>query len=149
MRYGRLSGRYKARLVAKALVSILALIISKPLLHEIHCHSRHSCSLFIEDFNLPSVDISRTFINGELNTKIYMEQPEGFEGGEPNHVCLLEKGLYCFKQASRLWYQKLKGVLGRMDFKNIYSHNSNYVFAKDNVKVILPVFDDDCTFASN
>ncbi|THH17646.1 hypothetical protein EW146_g3207 [Bondarzewia mesenterica] len=37
----------------------------------------------IEDFHLRSVDISHAFINGELDTKVYMEQPEGFEQGEP------------------------------------------------------------------
>ncbi|THH03269.1 hypothetical protein EW146_g10476, partial [Bondarzewia mesenterica] len=42
----------------------------------------------IEDFHLRSVDISHAFINGELDTKVYMEQPEGFEQGEPiTSVC--------------------------------------------------------------
>ena len=64
-------------------------------------------------------------------------------------VCRLMKGLYGLKQASRLWYKKLKAALERMGFKAIYSDNSIYVYAKDQVKVILPVFVDDCTFASN
>ncbi|THH21045.1 hypothetical protein EW146_g444 [Bondarzewia mesenterica] len=77
-----------------------------------------------------------------------MEHPEGFERGEPDHVCLLKTGLYGLKQASRLWYQKLKGVLGWMNFKHIYSDSSIYVFTEDDVMIILPVFDD-CTFTSN
>ena len=64
-------------------------------------------------------------------------------------VCCLMKGLYGLKQASRLWYKKLKAALERMGFKAIYSDNSIYVYAKDKVKVILLVFVDDCAFALN
>ena len=49
------------------------------------------------------------------------------------------------KQASQLWYKKLKTALECMGFKVIYSDNSIYVYAKDKVKVILLV----CTFVSN
>ena len=37
----------------------------------------------LEDFHLRSVDISHAFINGDLDTVVYMEQPEGFEQGGP------------------------------------------------------------------
>ena len=45
-------------------------------------------------------------------------------------VCRLMKGLYGLKQASRLWYKKLKAALEHMGFKAIYSDNSIYVYAK-------------------
>ena len=37
----------------------------------------------LEDFHLRSVDISHAFINGDLDTVVYMEQSEGFEQGGP------------------------------------------------------------------
>ena len=44
-----------------------------------------------ERLHMRSVDISHAFLNGDLLEEIYMEQPEGFEIGGPNHVCRLKK----------------------------------------------------------
>ncbi|THH17507.1 hypothetical protein EW146_g3316 [Bondarzewia mesenterica] len=116
-------------LLPKASIGVLVLIVSKPLLLLPNSppFAPFLLSLRLKTSNLRSVNISHPFINGELDTKVYMEQPERFERGEPDHVCLLRKGLYGLKQASRLWYQKLKGMLGWMDFKHIYSDNSLHV----------------------
>jgi hypothetical protein len=53
----------------------------------------------IEDLELRSIDISHTFLNGDLEENIYMDQPEGFEVGGPGYVCKLKKSLYSLKQA--------------------------------------------------
>ena len=49
----------------------------------------------IHDLHLWSVDISYAYLNGEIDYKVYMEEPEGFAEGDPKElVCLLEKVLY-------------------------------------------------------
>ena len=53
----------------------------------------------LEDQELHSVDISHAYLNGDLEEKIYMQQPEGFEVGGPEFVCKLKKSLYGLKQA--------------------------------------------------
>ena len=99
----------------------------------------------IEDLELRSIDISHAFLNGELEEDIYMEQPEGFEVGGPDHVCKLKKSLYGLKQAGRVWNKKLYATLQEMGFTRIESDNSVYVFIRDDIRIIL--FVDDITLA--
>ena len=78
-----------------------------------------------------------------------MKQPEGFADPEDEEkVCRLEKGLYGLKQSGRLWYKKLAATLVDMGFKVLRSDSSVYVLDNDVVRVIIPVFVDDCTLVS-
>src|ERR1700742_2036699 len=53
----------------------------------------------VEDLHLCSVDISHAFINSDIDTEIYMKQPEGFSQNGPEYVCKLNKSLYGLKQS--------------------------------------------------
>ena len=65
----------------------------------------------IEDLELRTIDISHAFINGDIDTEIYMRQPEGFREGGSEKVCRLNKSLYGLKQSPRLWSEKLTSIL--------------------------------------
>ena len=77
-----------------------------------------------------------------------MKQPEGFVSPDEDLVCQLEKGLYGLKQSGRLWYKKLAATLVQMGFKILKSDSSVYILDNGIIKVILPVFVDDCTLVS-
>ena len=48
------------------------------------------------------MDLKTTFLNGELEEEIYIEQPGGFVvPGKENKVCKLVKSLYGLKQAPK------------------------------------------------
>jgi hypothetical protein len=48
------------------------------------------------------MDAKITFLNGELDEEIYMDQPDGFVvKGEEQKVCKLLKSLYGLKQAPK------------------------------------------------
>ncbi|KAI0923982.1 hypothetical protein AcV5_010529 [Taiwanofungus camphoratus] len=102
----------------------------------------------IEDLELRSVDISSAFLNGDLDEEIYMKQPEGFHEGGPSHVCRLRRPIYGLKQAPRQWNKKLRATLESMSFKCLYSDRSVYLYVKDDVRIIVPVFVDDMTIAT-
>ena len=48
------------------------------------------------------MDVKMTFLNGELDEEIYMQQPEGFvSSGQEKKVCKLIRSLYGLKQAPK------------------------------------------------
>jgi Reverse transcriptase (RNA-dependent DNA polymerase) len=54
------------------------------------------------------MDVKSAFLNGQVDTDVYMTQPKGFE--EPvseDKVCHLLKSLYGLKQAPRIWYERI------------------------------------------
>ena len=63
------------------------------------------------------MDVKTAFLNGDLEDKVYMKQPEGFSSinGE-NLVCKLKKSIYSLKQASCQWYLKFNGVISSFGF---------------------------------
>ncbi|TFY64067.1 hypothetical protein EVJ58_g2864 [Rhodofomes roseus] len=88
----------------------------------------------LEDLELESVDIFSAYLNGELKEEVYMQQPEGFEQKTPDWVWRLLKALYGLKQA--------------VDFAGTRSCTSVWVYLRDGVRIIIPVFVDDITIAA-
>jgi hypothetical protein len=47
------------------------------------------------------MDVKTTFLNGEIEEEVYIEQPDGFVIHEKeSHVCRLKKALYGLKQGT-------------------------------------------------
>ena len=54
----------------------------------------------LRNLEVHHMDVKTTFLNGDLDEGIYMEQPEGFSAsGQEKKVCKLVKSLYILKQA--------------------------------------------------
>ena len=143
--------RYKARLVAKGYSQRPGFDFNETFAPTAKWATLRTvlCLAALGDLELESVDISSAFLNGELEEEVYMEQPPGFPQGEPGLVLQLLKGLYGLKQSPRIWHRKLDSVLQELGFKKVTCDNSIWLYEKDQVKIILPVFVDDMTIASN
>jgi hypothetical protein len=111
----------------------------------------------IEDLELEAVNISTTFLNGDIDREIFMRIPEGLEvDGEPapgedpkKWVLRLLKGLYGIKQGRHIWALKLHSVLTQIGFEHTDCDYSFYVYRRGNIKIIMPIHIDDLLIASN
>eukprot|EP00253_Pinus_taeda_P035988 PITA_35988 len=55
-----------------------------------------------QNFKVFQMEVKSTFLNGDMEEEVYIEQPDGFIlGNDPNLVCRLKKPLYGLKQAPR------------------------------------------------
>ncbi|GKC83272.1 zinc finger, CCHC-type containing protein, partial [Tanacetum coccineum] len=58
------------------------------------------------------MDMKTTFLNGELDDEVYMNQPHGFiMPGNEDNMCKLIKSLYGLKHAPKRWHQKFDEVI--------------------------------------
>ena len=70
------------------------------------------------------MDVQTTFLHGDLDEKIFMEQPTGFQVQNQKDVdILLKKSLYGLKQAPRQWYKMFDTFFIKQGF-----HRSFYYF---------------------
>jgi hypothetical protein len=77
-----------------------------------------------ENLHLKQLDVKTTFLHGDLEEDIYMQQLEGFAiQGKENQVCKLKKSLYDLKQAPSLTTSWV--VWGTQDAKLIVVVMSN------------------------
>eukprot|EP00253_Pinus_taeda_P002528 PITA_02528 len=55
-----------------------------------------------QKFKVYQMDVKSSFLNGELEEEVYIEQPDKFIlGNDPKFVCIFKKALYGLKQAPR------------------------------------------------
>lgn len=93
------------------------------------------------------IDIKTAFLNGEVDTDVYMLQPPGFVDGT-NLVCKLQKCLYGLKQAPRQWYLTLASLLRDLGFEAVPADTSFWVKKDGSVIVYLTSVVDDMLLAS-
>ncbi|GJZ13175.1 zinc finger, CCHC-type containing protein [Tanacetum coccineum] len=66
----------------------------------------------IHSLIIHQMDVKTTFLNGELEEEVYMNQPQGFiMPGNENKVCKMINSLYGLKQAPKQWHQKFDEVV--------------------------------------
>ncbi|CAI7739594.1 unnamed protein product [Closterium sp. NIES-53] len=88
------------------------------------------------------MDMITAFLNGVLEEKIFMAQPEGFDDGI-GRVWKLRKVLYGLKQAPRQWYLKLREDLEEIGFTPSYSDHSLFMLGEGGQRSFMVVYVDD------
>ena len=59
------------------------------------------------DRELQQYDVKNAFLCGDLKEEIKMSIPLGFNGGDGNKVCWLNKALYGLKRPPHAWFGSL------------------------------------------
>ena len=82
------------------------------------------------------MDVKSTFLNGELEEEVYIEQPKGFIlGNDAKFVCKLKKALYGLKQAPRSWYENIDSFFLQIGYNrsknepNLYTMNDQVLMS--------------------
>ena len=92
----------------------------------------------VEDLHLEQLDVKTTFLHGDLEEEIYMQQPQGYEvKGKENLVCRLKKSLYGLKQAPRQWYLKFGRFMTEQGYNRCHSDHCVYFKRLENGSYII------------
>nr|GEU53750.1 zinc finger, CCHC-type [Tanacetum cinerariifolium] len=99
----------------------------------------------IHDLVIHQMDVKIAFLNGDLDEKIYMKQPEVFVmPGHESKVCKLKKSLYGLKQALKQWHQKFDDVVLSNGFSLNQADKCVYIkFDASGKGVIICLYVDD------
>ena len=96
--------RYKDRLVEKGFAQNKGIDFDEIFSHVVKMTSIITILslLVVEYLHLEQLDVKTTFLHGDLEEEIYMQQPQGYEvKGKEDLVCRLNKLLYGLKQDLR------------------------------------------------
>ena len=72
------------------------------------------------DLELDHLDVVSVFLNGDIDTTVFLKQPQGFVLDKVS-VCRLNRSLYGLCQAARAWYTKLHSVLQEIQYYRLWS----------------------------
>lgn len=72
------------------------------------------------DLELDHLDVVSAFLNGDIDTTVYLKQPQGFIIDDSS-CCRLNKSLYGLCQAARSWYTKLHETLQEVQYYRLWS----------------------------
>lgn len=72
------------------------------------------------DLELDHLDVVSAFLNGDIDTTVYLKQPQGFII-DSSSCCRLNKSLYGLCQAARSWYTKLNETLQGVQYHRLWS----------------------------
>lgn len=97
--------------------------------------------------DIEQMDVETAFLNGKVNSEVYVKQPKGYTDGT-NRVCKLIKALYGLKESPRAWYNCLDKFLTSINFKKSTADPCLYTVKNGNYTVYLLIFVDDLLICS-
>ena len=80
------------------------------------------------DWEIHQMDVKTAFLNGSIDTDIYMAQPEGFiDEHHPEYVCKLRNSLYGLKQSAQCWNTAFGEFLTSSGYKKSNADGCVYI----------------------
>ena len=96
------------------------------------------------------MNVMSSFMNGELEEEVYIEQPEGCPLIDDKEiVCRLRKTLYGLKQVPITWYVRLDKHLKKLEYSKGMIDNNLYQKEINDGLMILVIFFYDIIFGGN
>lgn len=86
---------------------------------------------------LKQLDVSDALLHGDLQERVYLTQPPGFEDStRPNYVCQLHKALYRLKQAPQARYMKFSTYIQQLGF-HCCPYDTSLFFRRQGNEVLM------------
>jgi hypothetical protein len=75
--------------------------------------------------------VKSTFLHGELEEHVYIDQPPGYvKLGAEDKVYKLKKALYGLKQAPRAWYSRIEAYFLREGFQKCPHEHTLFLLSR-------------------
>jgi hypothetical protein len=88
--------------------------------------------------HLEQLDVKTTFLHGDFEEDIYMQQPQGYKvKGKENLLCKLKKSLYGLNQDLRQWYLKFDRFMTEQGYNRCHSDHCVYFKRLENGSYII------------
>jgi hypothetical protein len=100
-------------------------------------------------WSLRNLDIITAFLQGDIDSDVYMGIPEGMGLDPKQFVLKLCRSLYGLKQAPRIWWERIHSFLVRIGFHCCEAEPSIYIRNHNDKLIILLLFVDDILLTGN
>ncbi|CAL2257904.1 unnamed protein product [Prunus armeniaca] len=104
-----------------------------------------------KSWKLYQLDVKSAFLNGVLEDRVYIDQPDGFVvKGSEDKVYKLHKSLYGLKQAPRAWYGEIDTYFAQCGFAKSQSEATLYTKTRGEAEIlIVSIYVDDIVYTGN
>jgi Reverse transcriptase (RNA-dependent DNA polymerase) len=140
-------GRKKARLVAKGFSQIEGIDYDEIFLPVVRFETVQMMIALaaLKKWHIQGLDVKTTFLYGELDEELYMEQPGGFKvKGQEGKVMHLKCTIYGLKQAALAWWKALDKSMVQLGFTRLLSDLG--IFVSKDKSIVTIVYVDDVLF---
>ena len=104
----------------------------------------------LHNLEIHQINIKTTFLNGELQEEIYMDQSKGFITlRQEKNVCKVVKSLYGLKQVPKQWHEKFDNIMMSNDSKINKCDKCIYAKSTPNGYVIVCLYMNDMLIFGN
>ena len=102
------------------------------------------------NYEIWQMDVKTTFLNGNLEERIYMKQPDGFVvKGQESKICQLLKSIYGLKQAFRSWNIRFDEAVKTFEFDQSVEEPCVYKKIYNGKVTVLVLYVDDILLIRN
>lgn len=96
------------------------------------------------------MDVKSSFLNGDLEEEVCIDQRKGFQLSEnQDFMCKRKKSLYGLKQSHRAWYSRMDRYLQKQGFKRGTTKSNIYIKEENENMIVIVIYVDDIIFGSN
>jgi hypothetical protein len=142
----------KARLVCKGYAQVEGIKFEETfslvfIMKEIRLILVYACSKNIKVYQM---DVKSSFLNGEIEEEVYIEQLKGFQFSENEYCfCRLKKALYGLKKTPIVLYSILDIYLEQQGFRKRNANNNIYIKVTQDSILLIEVYVNDIIFGSD